>query len=203
MNDSKALTAIHYFVDTKPKKVFKKAKKLGYDTNYLSRGVAHFSKDDKHIVSIKGTDPLNIDDIKSDVDIALGTTAYDKQFNNRQYEVKKIIKKLPKDQNITLTGHSLGGSIATSILTKAPAIRARTDKAHLFNTGYTKPFHKELKKNITSDERKDLKTKILHHIIENDIVSAGLQPGSIGTVKTYEAPTDTNLYERHSLDAFD
>ena len=193
------LTNLHY---EKEKKIYSKAKKKGYDVKYLSRGVAHFQKGKENIVSIKGTDPLNIKDLQSDLSIANGNTSNDEQFRNRKKEIKNIYKSIPKDGHINLVGHSLGGSIGTSILSKSKSLLNRTDEANFFNTGYTKEFHKELKKDLDKEERQELNEKITHHIIKGDLISTQLKSGSIGKVIQYEAPDDSTLLEKHSLSAF-
>ena len=198
------LTNIHYFMDkNNRKKVKKEASKLGYETKSLSRGVAHFEKDGEHIVSIKGTDPFNLKDMVSDANIFLGNVNNDKQFNKRRKEVKKIYKSIPDDELINLTGHSLGASIGTHILSKSKSIRKRTNKADFYNTGYTKAFHKELREDLSPEDRKELNEKITHHQVHGDVVSEPLKQGSVGGVIHYKAPKNSTLLERHSLDAFD
>ena len=201
METIRDITEIHYDVDTKPKKVYKKAKKLGYEVKSLSRGVAHFEKDGQHFVTVKGTNPLNLDDLKSDASIGLGTTKTDAQFKKRRKAIKKIYKSIPNNESITLTGHSLGGSIVTSAMAKSKSIRDRTDKAHTFNTGYTKAFHKELRKDLSKEDRDELNDKITHHRINNDVVSEQIKGGSIGKVKNY-TKKNGDILENHSLDAF-
>ena len=198
------LTNIHYFMDkNNRKKVKKEASKLGYETKSLSRGVAHFTdKDNNHIISIKGTDPFNLKDMVSDANIFLGNVNNDKQFNKRRKEVKKIYKSIPDDEKISLTGHSLGGSIGTHILSKSKSIRDRTHQADFYNTGYTRSFHRELRKDLTPEDRRQLNEKITHHQVHGDVVSEPLKQGSVGGVIHYQPSENSTLLERHSLDAF-
>jgi len=201
----KDLTNLHYHMDkNNRKKVKKEASKLGYETKKLSRGVAHFTdKDNNHVVSIKGTDPFNLKDMVSDASIFLGNTNNDKQFLKRRKEVKDIYKSIPDDEKINLIAHSLGGSIGTHILSKSKSIRKRTNQADFYNTGYTKAFHKELRQDLTPEDRKELNEKITHHIIEGDIVSKGLKSGSVGGVMYHEPKTeDDTLLEIHSMSSF-
>ena len=134
----KDLTNLHYFMDKGNKrKVKKEASKLGYETKSINRGVAHFTdKDNNHVVSIKGTNPFNLKDMVSDASIFLGNVNKDKQFNKRRQEVKNIYKSIPENEKIDLTGHSLGGSIGTHMLSKSKSIRQRTNQADFYNTGY-------------------------------------------------------------------
>ena len=177
------LINIHYYENEK--KIKKEAKKLGYNLKSYSRGVAHFEKDGKNIISIKGTNPDNITDLISDFKIAVGLTNKDTQFKNRKKELKKIYKNINDDETIDIVAHSLGGSIATSILSKSKSLRERTNKADLYNTGYTKALHKELRKDLSKKDRQELNEIITHHRVENDIVSQGLRSGSVGKVLNY------------------
>mgnify|MGYP002640342438 CR=1 FL=1 len=202
----KELTDLHYLVDKgKRGKLKRKAGRLGYDVKSISRGVVHYqnqtTKD--HVVSLKGTNPLNAKDLISDFKIAIGATNKDSQFKGRKKEIKKIYKNIPSNQGVDLTSHSLGGSIATSIMAKSKSIRDRTGKAHTYNAGYTRALHSELKKDLTPDDRAQLNDKLVHHRISSDVVSEGLKHGSIGKVKTYKAKPDATLLESHSLSAFD
>lgn len=192
------LTKLHY---ENPKKIYKQAEKQGYEVKYLSRGVAHFQKGDEHTISIKGTNPLNKQDLESDFGILIGKTNKDNQFKSRKKELKQIYKTIPDNEYINLTAHSLGGSIGTSILSKSKSLRNRTDEANFYNTGYTKEFHKELKKDLSKEDRQELNEKITHHIIKDDVISQPLRSGSVGNVTQYEAVSNDPL-ENHSIDAF-
>ena len=197
------LTNIHYFMDkNNRKKVKKEASKLGYETKSLSRGVAHFEKDGEHVISIKGTDPFNIKDMVSDANIFLGNVSNDKQFIKRRKEVKKIYKSIPDDEKVSLVAHSLGASIGTHILSKSKSIRDRTNQADFYNTGYTRSFHRELRKDLTPEDRRQLNEKITHHQVHGDVVSEPLKQGSVGGVIHYQPSENSTLLERHSLNAF-
>ena len=191
-------TELHY---EKPLKIYKQAKEKGYDVKYLSRGVAHFEKEGKHIVSLKGTDPLNITDLKSDLGILLGKTNKDEQFKERKQELKHVYKSIPQNEHINLVAHSLGGSLGTSILSKSKSILQRTNEANFYNTGYTKALHKELKEGLIKEDRQELNDKITHHIIKDDLISQPLRAGSIGKVVQYDS-VSSNPLTNHSLDAF-
>ena len=197
----KELTNIHYYEN--PKKIKKEAKKLGYELKSSTRGVAHYEKDGKHVVSIKGTNPSNFKDLVSDFKIAVGLTNKDDQFKGRKKEVKKIYKTIGNDDEINMVGHSLGGSIATSILSKSKSIRDRTNKADLYNTGYTKALHKELREDLSQEDRRQLNEKITHHRVENDVVSAGLKSGSIGKVMNHESNSNNPLVNHTLVGNFD
>ena len=131
--------------------------------------------------------------------IGIGLTNKDKQFKERKKKVKKILKTIPKDNNTHLIGHSLGGSIATSMMANSKSIRDKVDKVDNFNTGYTRAFHAEIKKDITPEVRKELNSKITHHVVSGDVISEPLRSGAVGAVKTYKPDKDASLLQRHSL----
>lgn len=196
----KKLSNLHYLVDKgKVEKAKKKALKMGYETKSIDRGVAHFQKDDHNVLSIKGTNPTNFRDLASDLKIGIGLTSKDKQFKERKKKVKKILKTIPKEQSVNISGHSLGGSIATSMMAQSKSIRDKVDKVDNFNTGYTKAFHAEIKKDITPAVRKELNSKITHHVVSGDVISEPLRSGAVGAVKTYKGDKDASLLQRHSL----
>lgn len=202
------LTNLHYYVDMydkdkATKKINKRLKGSGYELMKLKRGVAHYKKDGEHILSVKGTNPTHYKDLLSDVSIGLGLTSKDQQFKKRQKDIKNIYKSIPKEDKIDITGHSLGGSIATAVMTNSKSIRDRTNEAHLYNTGYTKQFHKSLKEGVDKETRRQLNDKITHHHIKGDVISSQLKNGAIGTVKQYEPPENTSLLHKHSLDSFE
>lgn len=207
MNINAYLTNSHYSIDN-PKfnleKYTKKIKKkTGYDVKSIERGVAHYQKDDHNIISLKGTNPKNLDDIKSDLAIANGTTQKDKQFRERKTKVKNILKTIDKKDTVDITAHSLGAGIATSIMTKSESIRNRVDNVHSYNAGYSKLFHKELTKGLAKPDREILNDKITHNRIKGDVVSSEIKAGAVGTVKTIEPERESQgVLGNHSLDNF-
>jgi len=66
--------------------------------------------DDSIIFAVRGTDPTNPLDIYNDALIATGTMA--SAPVSRLTEVEKAFKKLPKNVEVTLSGHSLGADVA-------------------------------------------------------------------------------------------
>jgi hypothetical protein len=87
------------------------------------------NKEKKFIHSVKGTNPLNFDDLKTDLNLALGNLK-----NTDRYKDSKRILNEAKDKykgyEATLTGHSLGHSIISGIASK-------DDKVVGYNGGYT------------------------------------------------------------------
>lgn len=199
------LNKIHYKIaqgDKKDKKkAIKKADKLGYSIESAKRGVMHFKSkgDDKHnVITIKGTDPSNKKDLLSDLKLAVGIAKTDKQFKHRTKEIKKIYSKIDDNEDKYLTAHSLGGSIVSHAMAKSKSIRDNTKQATTFNAGYTPLFHAELSKNLNKDDKKELKSKLIHNHTKGDPISAALTMGSVGKTKT----TKARVMSPHSLDNF-
>ena len=196
------LSQLHYHVDKHGKK--KASKKIDkalegsdYSLEKLKRGVAVYRhKDGSSVLNVKGTDVTNRRDILSDIRLGLGLSKHDKQFSSRKKQIKDHLKK--EDPNsVTLTGHSLGASIAISAMAKSKSIRDNTKSAHLYNTGMTMAFNKELQKDLKKDDKKELKSKLMHHHVKNDPISAALTIGTqVGKVKT----TKQTAASPHSLD---
>lgn len=69
--------------------------------------------DDSIIFAVRGTDPTNPLDIYNDALIASGTMS--SAPVSRLKEVEKVFKKLPKNVEVTLSGHSLGADVARRI----------------------------------------------------------------------------------------
>lgn len=202
------LNKLHYLVDSKSKeKAEKKIRKEleGTDNELirLQRGVAHYrnNKTGQNTIAIKGTDKTKLKDLISDVKLGLGLSSTDQQFRKRRNDIKRILKENPNDE-FTMTGHSLGASIGLSAM-KNKGIRDRISNAHLYNTGYTPAFHKEIKQGLTKEDLKEMKDKIIHHHVINDPISAYVLKERIGTLKKYNSENKiTEPLKNHSLDNF-
>jgi hypothetical protein len=199
------LNKLHYKIsdgsEKDKKKALKKVDKIGYEVVSHKRGVAHFkskNEDDRHnVVAVKGTDPTNKQDLMSDLHLAIGQASTDKQFKNRKKQIKKIYSSIDDKEDKHLTGHSLGSSVITHTLAKSKSVRDNTKTAHAFNTGMTPSFNKELQKDLSKQDKKDLKAKLVHHHVKGDPISAALTVGGqIGRVKT----TKQTAASPHSLD---
>ena len=193
------LNKLHYLsASGKKGKARKKALKMGYESETLKRGVASWKHSDGHtVVTVKGTDPTNIKDLASDAKLAIGNLGGDTQLKSRRHEIKKIYTKNP-DSDKYLTGHSLGGSISSSILAKSKSIRDNTKEAHLFNSGHTKAFNKELGDGMDSKVKKELRDKVTQHHVKGDLISQAIIHGSaVGTVQVHDSKGPA-----HSIDNF-
>ena len=202
------LSQLHYLVDKHgkkkgAKKIEKKLEGTGYELEKLKRGVAVYRNKEsgESVLGVKGTDVSNRRDILSDIRLGLGLSKHDKQFKSRTKQIKEHMKK-EDPESVILLGHSLGASVVTSAMAKSKSVRNNVKSAEAFNTGYTKEFNKELSKGLTKDDKKVLKDKLMHHHVENDVISTALTGrGTIGRVKKYKSD-DVNPLKLHSLENF-
>jgi hypothetical protein len=200
------LNKLHYKLADGDKKdkatAAKKVTKLGYSIESAKRGVGHFksldNNDMHHVVTVKGTNPTNVKDLMSDVHLAIGKSSSDKQFKRRTNEIKKIYSGIDNNEVKYLTGHSLGGSIVAHAMTKSKSIRDNTKGASTFNLGYTPAFHTELSKDLTTADKKELKSKLTHHHQAGDLISGALAIKSVGKVVVQKKASSNP----HSLDNF-
>lgn len=130
----------------------------GWDIKHelSNRGIMVAEKDNKRVISIKGTNPKNAEDLVSDAALAVGLHKGNKQFIERKNQIKDIMRG-DKGKEYYLTGHSLGSSIANYALASSPSIARNIKEAHLFNPGSTPVFEATLnprKENITLLEKK-------------------------------------------------
>lgn len=208
-SDLAYMTQLHYLVDKfdtdkATRKINRKLAKHGlndYSVQSLNRGILHYKNktDNSNVISVKGTNPLNVKDLISDVKLGLGFSKHDKQFRDRKNEIKRIYRNNTGENYIT--GHSLGGSIATNSLIRSKSIRDNTKQAQLFNTGYTPLFHNELTKGLSKEDKKQLNKTIIQNHTQGDIISESLKLGSIGKVK-YETNSSINPLVKHGLETY-
>lgn len=100
----------------------------GLDTEFSGPDRSVFTKGDKAYVAFRGTDPLNIADLGTDVMIALGMERNTRRFAASLDVTRKVIDKYGLE-NVELTGHSLGGTQAMYVNDQTGA------KASVFNPG--------------------------------------------------------------------
>ena len=196
------LSKLHYrLVSDDPraqKKAYKKLDKIGYEPVSVDRGVSHFrskNPDDLHsVISLKGTTLPNRKDIVSDLKLAFGMEASDRQFKNRTKQIKRIYAETPEDKY--LTGHSLGASQITYALSKSPSILENTKRAVSFNPGWTPFFHSS----ISKDPKvvKAVNKKLTHYHVRSDVISASVADKAVGRVKVVEP----KLNDAHTINNF-
>lgn len=160
-----------------------------------NRGLLVVEKDNKRVISIKGTDPTHAGDLLSDAALATGLHKYNKQFIDRKNQIKSVMR-VSKDKDVYLAGHSLGGSIALNALTSSSSILRNTKGAYLFNQGSTPIFESTLKpakENVTM-----LNEKIKNYKHANDLISKSA--GSYG--ETFIKRNKKTGAKAHSITGF-
>ena len=179
-------------------KALKKTDKLGYEPVSIKRGITHYrSKDpaDLHsVISLKGTTLPSRKDVVSDLKLAFGMEASDRQFQNRTKQIKQIYAKTPEDKY--LIGHSLGGSQSVFALSTSPSILANTKRAVTYNPGYTSMFHKSISKDKATT--KAINKKLTHYHARSDPISSSLTDAAVGRVKIIEP----KLNDPHTINNF-
>ena len=176
MNEAKEMariTNLHYLFDEyneDPKAIESIMSKDLPDWKFIqgNRGVMLLEKDNRRVISVKGTDPKHAGDLLSDVALATGLHKANKQFIDRKNQIKNIMRE-SKDKEVSLVGHSLGASIISNAMATSPSVLRNTTQAYLFNQGSTPIFEATLnpkKENITMMEEK---TK--HYKHSKDIIS--------------------------------
>ncbi len=113
-------------------KVGQREKNLGgYELDESFSGkkhaVYHNKGTKKTIISYRGTDPTDVEDMYNDAHILKGTQASTDRYKRSEKLYDDVASKYGK--NITATGHCLGGNISEHIARKKGA------KAETFNTG--------------------------------------------------------------------
>ena len=128
-------------------------------------------KDKRVVISHRGTDVTGKktrSDIGADFLLGLGMEGHSKRFNARKNKTESIVKAMPDDYDLYLSGHSYGGGSVGYALEHSKPIRERTIKARLYN-GAVSPLH--LQKGISKNTKKQLDNIVTHHRTRNDIVS--------------------------------
>ena len=111
-------------------------------------------------------------DLRSDNGILWGLEKQDKRFKNAQSHLNKVKNKYGDNNNIIVTGHSLGGSISEQLARSNPNINS---KAFNRGSGQLQQFRKRPKNLIDISNRNDpisyfsrsSKGKMKNNIINN------------------------------------
>lgn len=157
-----------------------------------NRGLMVADKDNKRVISLKGTNPKNITDLVSDAALATGLHKSNKQFIERKNQIKDIMRA-DKDKEYYLTGHSLGASVAAYALASSPSILRNTKKAYLFNQGSSPIFESTM--NPRKENLSMLEEKVKHYKHINDPISR--TAGKYGEV--YQLRTKKKGLNPHSI----
>ena len=112
-----------------------------------SRDILYLINDDlkEVIIAHRGTDVSGFKtapDLKSDFLIAMGQEEQGKQFKKRTSRTKNLMKEVPDDYKVWLSGHSYGGSSVNEALKNSKYTADRVDGVSTFNAGFS-PFSKK------------------------------------------------------------
>ena len=211
MSESAKIANIHYIYQDRPNKqradkiVKRKLGRLGYklDKANTDADVLTAKKGDNVHINYSGTNIRNPRDIISDAALATGVQRLNPQFKERRQKTRNIMRQYGDDNSYSLGGHSLGGSIALNTLSQSKSIRDRTNVAHVFNPGYTLPFHQSIKPTDKKVKR-ELNDKVNIHRTKGDIVSAHAnKETAYGNLFEYKhADNNSDLSDKHALDTF-
>lgn len=69
------------------------------------------------IIAFRGTDPTNLRDVSTDLLLATGSEALSHRFHKAEMITQELVQKYGKE-NVSVTGHSLGGSQAMHVSKK-------------------------------------------------------------------------------------
>ena len=214
VNEAAKIAQIHYIYQQRPNKEradnFAKRKlgRLGYelDSSNTDKDVLTAKRGDNIHINYTGTNIESPRDILSDVALGIGVQRTNKDFNDRRKKTRDIMRqydnKLEGKADYSLGGHSLGSSHALNIMSQSKSIRDRVNKVHVFNPGYTKPFHESIK--TDKETKRQLDKKVNIHRIKGDVVSAHAnKETAFGNLFEYKhADKDSDLLDKHSLDTF-
>jgi len=135
--------------------------------------VTYYNDKDKRVnISHRGTDVTGKktrSDIGADFLLGLGMEEHSKRFNARKNKTENIVKSMPDDYDLYLSGHSYGGGSIGYSLEHSKPLRERVIKARLYN-GAVSPLH--LQKSVSKKVKNKLDNIVTHHRTRNDIVSA-------------------------------
>ena len=209
MNEAAQIAKIHYRFqvgenrERQDKYAKRKLGRLGYelDSANTNKDVLTAKRGNNVHINYTGTNVNNPRDILSDVALGVGVQRSNQDFKSRRKQTRDIMRSYGDDKDYSLGGHSLGGSHALNNMSQSKSIRDRVKSVHIFNPGYTLPFHNSIK--VNKETKKELDKKVNVHRVKGDIVSAHAnKETAFGNVFEYKADKDADLFDKHTLDNF-
>ena len=210
MNEAAEIAKIHYRYQVGENRerqdnyAKRKLGRLGYnlDSANTNKDVLTATRGDNVHINFTGTNVNNPRDLLSDVALATGVQRSNQDFTNRRKKTRDIMRQYGDDKDYSLGGHSLGSSHALNMLSQSKSIRDRVKTAHLFNPGYTLPFHNSIK--VDKETKRQLDKKVNIHRVKGDVVSAHAnKETAFGNVFEYKHPDkDADLLDKHNLETF-
>ena len=210
MNEAAEIAKIHYRYqvgenrERQDKYATRKLKRLGYqlDSANTNKDVLTATRNNNVHINYTGTNVNNPRDLLSDVALATGVQRSNEDFKTRRKQTRDIMRQYGDDKDYSLGGHSLGGSHALNNMSQSKSIRDRVKSVHVFNPGYTKPFHESLK--VDKKTKRELDKKVNIHRVKSDVVSAHAnKETAFGNLFEYKhADKDADLLDKHTLETF-
>jgi hypothetical protein len=165
----------------------------------------HHPEKKKVVIAHRGSSfgsSKGIKDLTSDVMYSVGLEKHSPQFKKRAKRTNDLVKSIPDDHHVTLTGHSYGGASINHTLVTKPQVRNRVDSVQLYNP-LISPFTSKTSKKTN----KELNEKVIVHRTENDVPSKFYHSLPYGQVKTYKqkqhAIGEVKVLPKHLEDKFD
>ena len=210
MSESAKIANIHYIYQQRPNKerankmVKRKLGRFGYELDEANtdKDVLTAKRGNNIHINYTGTNINSPRDIISDIALATGAQRINPQFKERRQKTRSIMRQYGDDTDYTMSGHSLGGSIALNTVSQSKSIRDRVKKVDVFNPGYTKSFNESIK--VDKPVKRQLDKKVTVHRVKGDIVSAHAnKETAFGAVAEYtHKDKNSDLSDKHSLDTF-
>jgi len=210
MNEAAEIAKIHYRYqvgenrEKQDKYAKRKLGRLGYelDSANTNKDVLTATRNNNVHINYTGTNVNNPRDLLSDAALGVGVQRSNQDFNDRRKKTRDIMRQYGDDKDYSLGGHSLGGSHALNNMSQSKSIRDRVKSVHVFNPGYTKPFHESIK--TDKETKRQLDKKVNIHRVKGDVVSAHAnKETSFGNVFEYKhEDRDADLLDKHTLDTF-
>jgi hypothetical protein len=211
MSESAKIANIHYIYQDRPNKLRankmakRKLGRLGYelDETNTDKDVLTAKRGNNVHINYSGTNINSPRDIISDAALATGVQRINPQFKERRQKTRNIMRQYGDNTDYTMSGHSLGGSIALNTVSQSKSIRDRVKKVDVFNPGYTLPFHNSIKPTDKKIKR-ELDKKVTVHRVKGDLVSAyANRDTAFGAVAEHtHKDKNADLSDKHSLDTF-
>ena len=210
MNEAAQIAKIHYRYQVGENKIRqdeyakRKLKRLGYelDSANTNKDVLTATRNNNVHINYTGTNVNNPRDLLSDVALGVGVQRSNQDFTNRRKKTRDIMRQYGDDKDYSLGGHSLGGSHALNNMSQSKSIRDRVKSVHVFNPGFTLPFHNSIK--VDKETKKQLDKKVNIHRVKSDVVSAyANKEVAFGNLFEYKhADPQADLLDKHSLSTF-
>ena len=210
MNEAAKIADIHYRYqvgenrERQDKYAKRKLGRLGYklDSANTNKDVLTATRGNNVHINYTGTNVNNPRDLLSDAALATGVQRSNEDFKSRRKQTRDIMRQYGDDKDYSLGGHSLGGSHALNNMSQSKSIRDRVKSVHVFNPGYTLPFHNSIK--VDKETKKQLDKKVNVHRVKGDVVSAHAnKETAFGNVFEYKhEDKQADLLDKHSLETF-